>query len=177
MDKKLPIDEITGRKNLVGTYRVQFTVELTAEDAVTLDDVIHACAAGFEGQAAQEKMANMSIEKLNKTAEGRGLKVGDEVYLTEDVTITANVQEGQGLYIVGEIDTTLNQIGESKIVIAKGSFAIINKISKEGMAELIEFPQMPELSLTNPDTDEPFNAYITIEKAFVKLSVLHKVEE
>ena len=176
MDKKLPIDEITGRKNLVGKYKVEFTVELTAEDELTLDDVIHACAAGFEGQAAQEQMANISIEKLNKTAEGRGLKVGDEVYLVEDVVFTANVQEDNGLYIVGEKDPTLNEIGESQIVLAKGSFAVINKISKDGIAELIEFPQMPELSLTNPDTDEPFNAYVTVEKASVKLSLLHKVE-
>lgn len=176
MDKKLPIDEITGRKNLVGKYKVEFTVELTAEDELTLDDVIHACATGFEGHIAQEKMAHMSIEKLNKTAEGRGLKVGDEVYLTEDVIFTANVQEDNGLYIVGDIDATMNQIGESKIILSKGSFAVINKISKEGIAELIEFPQMPELSLTNPDTDEPFNAFLTVEKASVKLSLLHIVE-
>lgn len=176
MDKKLPFDEITGRKNLVGKYKVEFTVEITAADELTLDDVIHACASGFEGHEALKKMAHLSIEKLNKTSEGRGLKVGDEIYLTEDIVFTANVQESNGLYIVGEEDPTLNKIGESQIVLAKGSFAVINKISKEGIAELIEFPQMPELQLTNPETDEPFNAYVTVEKASVKLSLLHKVE-
>lgn len=174
MDKKLPLNEISGRKPLSGTYKVSFTVEIFAEDDLSLDDVVHGVASGFQGHPALEKLANMDVEKIVPKAER--LKIGDVVFLTEDVQIMANVLHVEGHFLVGEKLNGMDEVGPTPLTITRGSVAIINKITREG-AELIDFQEAVEVSLLNPETDEPFQAPVSVDRATVSIGALRKVEE
>jgi hypothetical protein len=169
---KLPVSEAAGKKCLNGTYKVSFTINVNSEDNVHASEVGLFLTQGL-GDSLIEKVSSVDVEKIYKTANVE-LKPGDVVYLTQDVDVKATVvKDSSGIYCVGSLGEPICE--EYNIPLQRGLVAEVNSI-KEGQAELIGFENDIEASFIDAETDEPFNAYVRIDKISVDLDVIDKID-
>jgi hypothetical protein len=168
---KLPFSEASNRKTLNGTYKVSFTINVSSEDDVLASDIGLFLSQGL-GDSLIEKVSNVDVEKIYKVAKVE-LKPGDLVYLNQDVNVKAMVvKDGNGIYCVGSIGTPV--CDEYNLPLQRGFVAEVNSV-KEGQAELIGFDNVIEGSFIDSETDEPFNAYVRVDKIAVDLDIVEKI--
>ena len=168
---KLPFSEASGKKCLSGTYRVSFLINIDSEDGVQASDVGLFLTQGL-GDNLIEKVSNVDVEKIYKVAVAP-LKPGDLVYINQDLTVKANVvKDINGIYCVGSVGESICE--EYSLPLQRGVVAEVNGI-KEGQAELISFENLIESSFIDPETNEPFNEFVRVDKIAVDLDAVEKI--
>lgn len=171
MNEKLPFSEASGKKPLHGTYKVSFTINIDSEDDVLASDIGLFLSQGL-GDSLIERVAAVDVEKIYKIAKVE-LKPGDLVYLNQNVTVKAMVvKDGSGIYCVGSVGEPI--CVEYSLSLQRGLVAEVNSIA-EGQAELCAFDNLIEASFIDPETDEPFNAYVRVDKVAVDLDIVEKI--
>jgi hypothetical protein len=170
MSEKLPFSEASGKKPLHGTYKVSFTINVDSEDDVLASDFGLFITQGF-GENLVDKVAALDVEKVYKTAKVP-LKSGDLVYLNQDVHVKATVVKADGMYCVGSLGESVCE--EYNLPLYRGLVAEVNSV-KEGQAELCGFDNLIEASFVDSETDEPFNAYVRVDKVSVDLDLVEKI--
>jgi hypothetical protein len=180
-DYKIPWDELSGESNLKGTYKVTFLVNISKEDEVSIDDLRQSIASSFAGDPVLEKTAKLDLEKTDET--GASLptepkfQVGDVVVVKEDVTISAEIERHESLYIVGAKSLSTEKLGEGTIIIPAGATARINSIDGD-QVELIDFENVVSASLMNRDTGALEDLVVNVDSViFADNCIVHCSKE
>jgi hypothetical protein len=169
----LPSDELDDSK-LNGIYRVSFEIQVKSEDALSLSDVTQALTEGFQrgfGADFVEKVAELSVEKITKKAV-KVLKIGDKVYLKENLKMKANIYNDDGYLFVGqptEISETVTS-EETIIDIEAGSIGYVNKINKDGSFEVADLDR-PVTKYTDAGIDS-----VNIDLVTVSAEQVEKID-
>jgi hypothetical protein len=170
-NEKLPFSEASGKKSLNGTYKISFLINIDSKDDVLASDVGLFLSSGL-GDTLLEKVSNVDVEKIYKIA-AVPLKPGDLVYLNQDINVKATVvKDSKGIFCVGSIGEPVCE--EYNLHLQRGMIAEVNKIA-EGQAELIGFDNVIEASFINPETDEPFNEYVRLDRIAIDLDMIEKI--
>lgn len=170
-NNKLPFSEASGKKPLHGTYKISFQINIDSEDDVLSSDIGLFLSNGL-GDNLLEKVSNVDVEKIYKTA-AVPLKPGDLVYLNQDINVKATVvKDSSGVFCVGSIGEPICE--EYNLSLQKGMIAEVNKVA-DGEVDLIGFDNVIESSFINPETNEPFNEYVRLDRIAVNLDVVEKI--
>lgn len=180
-DYKIPWDELSGEKNLKGTYKVTFFVDIADDDQMSIDDLHQAIASSVSGDPVLYKIAKLDLEKTDK--EGKALppqaeyKVGDIVIITEDVELTAKIEDYEGRYVVGAKNLVTAPVGDGILVVPQGIRATINKIDGD-QVELIDFDSTMSASLQNVETEETSDVLVNVDSViFSNKYIAHATED
>lgn len=170
---KLSFEELSGVRQLNGTYKVSFEISISETENTDVSDVVQSIAAGFEGQDAQSSISHVDMEKVVEIP--LEVKAGDMVVFSEDVKVTATVAYDHNLYIVGSSSESAEVLGDVEMTIPHGIKAIVNRVS-ENEVELIEFDNV--LTAELPDELEgTTKAPVVLEKIVLSREFLKRMEK
>jgi hypothetical protein len=179
-DYKIPWDELSGEKNLKGTYKVTFLVDISDDDQMSIDDLRQSIAYSVEGDPVLNKISRLDLEKTDKAGQAiptmGAFKVGDMVIVTEDVEVTAKVEDYNGRLIVGAKNLVTEAVGDGILIVPAGSKARINKI-EENNVELIDFEGTVSASLQNAETSEISDVSVNIDSIIFSNKYIAPVTE
>lgn len=176
---KIPMDELAGKSNLVGSYRISFDINISAEDEIGISDVAQGLAEGFEESPVLNAIANLDIEKLSKEGKilPKLLKVGDLIELTQAITLKAAIFEEDGNYVIGKRhDWSIEVSDSTEITLPEASRAVVNRVYSDKV-ELVELDTYITASLFDDEIQEVVETPVNVDLISVDLNSVQRVEE
>ena len=176
---KIPIKEASGEQNLSGSYHVSFRLDnISEQDQIVVSDIIEGLARTFEHSNGLPKLSHLDIEKTDKSGtplSQKPLKAGDSVKLNSEITITAQLSEENGSYVVGS-KLKADSLGEIQFTLSEDMQALVNAV-KEDDIELIDFDSPITIPLLDQETEVEEDVIVSIDSLKIKKEYLDKIGE
>ena len=161
-------------KPLNGIFRVSFDIEVNSSDQVSLSDVAQSLSEGL-GEGLLERVSHLSVEKIEKhgKSESQILKVGYKVQLRKDIKAKVNIYSDDGYFFAGQKNEISELVvEEQEITLETGSIGFVNKINKDGSAEIVDLDR----PLVNPLWRDAGIDAVNVDLITVNAEQLEKID-